>query len=172
MAFDPQPTLHGDGIVLRPLREADREPLRQAAADPLIWEQHPDDRHRPERFAVYFDGALAAGSALVIAEPGGRLIGSSRYGPDRVRPGSGAVEIGWTFLTRDHWGGRTNAEVKRLMIGHAFTAHDEVVFLVGTENLRSRRAVEKLGARLDDEHVDLDGLPHVAYRLTRDAWTG
>jgi len=170
VTFDWQPTLRGDGIVLRPLREADREPMRLAASDPLIWEQHPDDRHLPERFNDYFEGALACRSALTILDNQGRVIGCSRYGPDRVGGDSGAIEIGWTFVTRDHWGGRTNGQIKRLMIDHAFTAHDEVLFRVATTNLRSRRAVEKLGARLGGEHMELYGTPHVVYWLTRDAW--
>ena len=39
--FDLQPTLVGETITLLPLRADDFESLYEAAADPLLWEQHP-----------------------------------------------------------------------------------------------------------------------------------
>jgi RimJ/RimL family protein N-acetyltransferase len=65
-----------------------------------------------------------------------RLIGSSRY--YGFEPGLSEIEIGWTFLSRSHWGGRANREVKRLMLDHAFTFVDTVVFWVGDQNWRPR----------------------------------
>ena len=161
-----QPTLRGSGLILRPMAEADRVPLGWAAADPFIWAQHPEpDRWTPEGFARYFDGGLASRGALVVAEAdGGRLIGSSRYAahdPDARR-----VEIGWTFLIRELWGGPTNRAVKRLMLDHAFHHVDAVVFRIGAANLRSRRAVEKIGARLDGAAP----YDHVVYRLDASDW--
>ena len=55
------------------------------------------------------------------------------------------IEIGWTFLARSHWGGRANREVKRLMLDHAFTFVDTVIFWVGHENWRSQGAMTKIG---------------------------
>ena len=73
----------------------------------------------------------------------GRLIGSSRYyGYDRELS---EIEIGWTFLARSHWGGATNREVKRLMLDHAFTFVDAVMFWVGEKNWRSQGAMTKIG---------------------------
>jgi RimJ/RimL family protein N-acetyltransferase len=141
-----QPTLTGNLVELRPLRADDFDELYAAAADPLIWEQHPDpDRWREDAFRAYFDDHLASGGALAIVDRGtGSLIGATRYAnfdPDRSE-----VEIGWTFLARPYWGGTYNADLKRLMLEHAFQSVGTVVFLVGEHNVRSRRAVEKLGA--------------------------
>ena len=73
----------------------------------------------------------------------GRLIGSSRYhGYDA---GRSEIEIGWTFLVRSHWGGATNREVKRLMLDHAFSFVDTVIFWVGENNWRSQGAMTKIG---------------------------
>jgi RimJ/RimL family protein N-acetyltransferase len=162
-----QPTLSGYGLHLRPLTPADRAALGSAASDPLIWEQHPEpDRWTEAGFARYFDGALASGGALVILEEGtGRMIGSSRY--DAHDAEARQVEIGWTFLLRDHWGGPTNRAVKRLMLDHAFDHVDTVAFRIGAANLRSRRAVEKLGATLRGTAPD----DHVVYHLTSDGWS-
>jgi N-acetyltransferase len=75
--------------------------------------------------------------------PTSRLIGSSRYyGYDA---GRSEIEIGWTFIARSHWGGTTNREVKRLMLDHAFTFVDTVIFWVGEQNWRSQGAMTKIG---------------------------
>jgi N-acetyltransferase len=146
VTFDLQPVLTGELIELRPLAPADWEPLFAAASDPLIWEQHPEnDRYREEVFRRFFDGALASKGAFAIVErKSGRIIGSSRYcNLDREHS---EVEIGWTFLERAFWGGAFNRELKSLMLEHAFRFVDRVVFVVGETNLRSQKALGKIGA--------------------------
>ena len=146
LQLDLQPHLAGELVELRPLRADDYDALYAAASDPLIWELHPDDRWREDVFRDFFAQHLASGGALVILDRAdGAVIGTSRYhGYDAER---GEVEIGWTFLVRSHWGGTVNAEVKQLMLGHAFRSVERVVFLAAVGNIRSRRAIEKLGAR-------------------------
>ncbi|HZO34118.1 MAG TPA: GNAT family N-acetyltransferase [Gaiellaceae bacterium] len=141
-----QPILAGELVEARPLRADDFDELYRVAADPLLWEQHPQpDRWRREVFRAYFDDHLASGGALAIVDRAtGALIGATRY--DSLDAARSEVEIGWTFLARPYWGGAYNADLKRVMLEHAFRAVDTVVFLIGEENLRSRRAVEKLGA--------------------------
>ena len=79
--------------------------------------------------------------------------------------------IGYTFLARSHWGGTANAQMKRLMLHHAFTDVPAVLFTVAERNLRSRRAVEKLGAELAGaEDAPRWGQIHVMYRLTPQLW--
>jgi RimJ/RimL family protein N-acetyltransferase len=153
MRPDLQPTLTGETVELRPLRAGDFEELAAAAADPLIWEQHPEpDRGTPAKFRAYFDDHLASGGALVVVDRAtGALVGASRYVHDAE---GGEIEIGWTFLVRSRWGGETNGEVKQLMLEHAFRFADTVIFKIGADNTRSRRAVEKLGARLLGERDD------------------
>ena len=121
-----------------------------AAADPEIWKLHPaPDRYTEEVFRTYFDGAIACGSAFAFVDrESGQIIGSSRY--HGLDPVASEIEIGWTFLARDYWGGSYNAEIKQLMLEHAFQYVDTVVFWVGETNLRSRRAVEKIGGVLRD----------------------
>jgi len=172
--MDLQPTLTSAAVALRPLRADDWDALFAVASDPAIWALHPaHDRWQEQVFRAFFADALASGGALVAADPAtAAVIGSSRYGRDRA--GAGEVEIGWTFLARSHWGGATNAAMKTLMIGHALTGFDRVVFLVGENNLRSRRALEKIGAVLTDreERSVLAGQPmrHVIYAIDRAAF--
>jgi N-acetyltransferase len=172
--LDRQPVLEGEHVRLHPLRETDWDALFAVASDPLIWEQHPaHDRWREPVFRAFFDDALANKGALVaIDKASGAVIGSSRYqGLDEANGGS--VEIGWTFLARSHWGGRTNHEMKRLMLAHALASVAECRFLVGETNTRSRRALERIGARLTDrseERIMAGGevIPHLTYVITRD----
>ena len=163
--MDRQPVLRGDLLVLRPLRPDDWDALFAVAADPLIWEQHPaSDRWREDVFREFFRVAMESGGALVaIDRRDGRIIGSSRYhGYD---PAASEVEVGWSFLARSHWGGRYNGEMKRLMLRHAFASVERVVFIIGPENLRSRRAVEKIGGVLEGTRLDDTGRECVVYAI-------
>ena len=165
-AFDLQPTLKGDLLELRPLRAEDFHDLHAVAADPLIWEQHPvRDRYREEVFREFFREALESGGTLIAIDARqGQVIGSSRFhGYDT---GKSEIEIGWTFLARPYWGGVYNGEMKRLMIEHAFRFVNSVIFLVGPENLRSQRAVEKIGGVRVGSRADTGGRNSLVYRIT------
>ncbi len=137
--------LRGKLLTLRPLRSEDFQDLYAVASDPLIWEQHPQpDRYEIEVFTEFFRGAMECGGALLACgADDGQVVGSSRF--DNYDQASSEVEIGWTFLARSHWGGNYNREMKHLMLLHAFRFVDNAVFLVGPDNLRSQRAVEKIG---------------------------
>ena len=109
--MDRQPVLEGESLLLRPLRAEDWDELYAVAGDPKVWELHPaSDRWKEDVFCAYFADALAQGGALaVIDKASGKIIGSSRM-QAHDPAGGGSVEIGWTFLGRDHWGGATNRE--------------------------------------------------------------
>jgi len=163
--FDPQPTLKSELVELRPLAGDDWGELYAVASDPLIWEQHPDsDRHEEAVFRRFFRDALASGGALAALDArSGRIIGSSRfhaYDAERSE-----VEIGWTFLARSHWGGAWNGEMKRLMLEHAFRFVDRVVLLVGPRNVRSQRAVEKIGGVRAGSRLDASGRESWVYEV-------
>ena len=164
--LDLQPTLRGELLELRPLRPEDFDALFAVASDPLIWEQHPNnDRWREPVFRQFFQEALASGGALLATDRAtGAVIGSSRYfGYDAA---AGVVEIGWSFLARACWGGRYNGEMKRLMLENAFRAVGRVIFVIGPENRRSQRAVEKIGGVRRAEPLVVRGQPKVVYELT------
>jgi RimJ/RimL family protein N-acetyltransferase len=142
--FELQPILEGELLRLRPLRPEDWDDLYAVASDPLIWEQHPiKDRYTEEVFK-----------------------GLSRFhGYDKEKS---EIEIGWTFLARSHWGGRYNTEMKTLMLQYAFRFVKNVIFLVGSQNVRSQRAVEKIGAvRVGSgPRPDGTGQDSLVYRIT------
>lgn len=163
---DLQPTLVGTLVELRPLRDTDWDALFAVASDKLIWEQHPSfDRYQEPVFREFFRGAMESQGAFVVLDRAtGAVIGSTRYyGFDAAKR---EVEIGWTFLARSHWGGKYNGEMKQLLLQHAFQFVDRVIFVIGRNNIRSRRAVEQIGGVLlaDESTRDAD---KVTYGISR-----
>jgi len=170
IAFDRQPTLTGALLQLRPLRADDWDALFAVASDPLLWAQHPDsDRYQEAVFRQFFADALSSGGALIAIERAtGEMVGSSRF--HGFDPDQSVIEIGWSLLARRCWGGRYNGEMKRLMLQHAFETVERVIFVIGPENRRSRRAVEKIGGVYTGTRLDAKGRERVVYELTRSAF--
>ena len=170
--FDLQPTLTGNSIYLRPLQIEDAEGLYKVASDPLIWEQHPSPmRYERAVFdAEIFQTGLASQSTLVAVDSKtNEIIGSSRYyDVDAKRR---EIAVGFTFLSRLHWGGLVNAEMKDLMLSHAFNWAKRVWFHVGIDNIRSQKAMEKIGGKLSHTAPrTLNGTPvmHCYYYIDAD----
>jgi N-acetyltransferase len=170
MPFNFQPLLVGTRLSLRPMVAEDHDLLFAVASDPLIWALHPDpSRAEISGFDRFFAESLASGGALVATDnTSGNVIGASRYYDFDVA--ASEVAIGYTFLARSHWGGVFNAEMKRLMIEHACRQVAVIWFHVATTNLRSRRAMEKIGAHMAHEGerpVNGQMLPFLFYRIDR-----
>ena len=149
MKFDLQPTLVGARIWLRPLALEDFDPLFAAASDPLIWIQHPEsDRYQKGRCSsAYFRQCHESKGAFPIFESSsGKIIGSSGTGISLRR----ATKLRSAGLPGDEpfWGGIVRSRTQFLVSDHVPSR------LVGRssllrekENIRSRRALEKIGAR-------------------------
>jgi RimJ/RimL family protein N-acetyltransferase len=165
-----QPTLQDDQVILSPLKTAEFEELLAIASDPLIWAQHPNpNRWQREVFRTYFDGALASGGAFMIrSKAHGNAIGSTRFYDHDAQ--ASEIKIGYTFFSRNQWGSGTNQRVKRLMLDYAFQHVKHVIFQVGIQNIRSRIAMQRLGAQLiGEEEVAYFGEPpkkNVIFRIT------
>jgi N-acetyltransferase len=171
--MDPpmQPELADELVVLSPMQRSDWDAIFAVASDPEIWAIHPSrNRWREPVFREYFEEAMASRGAMIVRDAAtGDVIGGSRY--DTSNADAGEIEIGWSFLARSHWGGSYNRSVKRLMLANAFAAgYKRAIFLVGAENLRSRRAMEKIGGVLLDrtKTVVREGtaFEHVIYAIT------
>jgi len=147
MLANLQPILESDLLWLRPLKQSDFKELYAIASNPLIWEQHQNkDRYTSENFTKFFNDSINSKCALVIIDTKtDKLIGSSRF--KIISDEDKVVEIGWSFLGIDYWGGYYNRVFKKLMVDHALHYFSNVVFYVNSKNFRSQRAMEKLGAR-------------------------
>lgn len=172
--FDLQPRLENDLLLLRPLLEEDFDGLYKVASDPLLWEQHPaSDRYKKDVFeALFRDAMLSKGAFAVVDKKTGQIIGSTRF--HRIPEVQNAVEIGWTFLTREYWGGLYNRSMKYLMMEYAFNYVDNVLFYIGESNMRSQKAVEKIGGvrivSLEDKILDARSTAAVIYKITKQEW--
>jgi RimJ/RimL family protein N-acetyltransferase len=116
-------------------------------------------------FREFFRAALESGGALISLDAkDGRVIGSSRF--HGYKKEKREIKIGWTSLARSHWGGISNREMKQLMLRHAFRFVDNVLFVVGQQNVRSQRAVEKIGGVRVGSRPDSRGHESFVYRIT------
>lgn len=169
LSFDLQPILKGELVTLRPLRLEDFDELYSVASDRLIWEQHPArDRYKEDVFKAFFGESLESGGALIATDSNhGHIIRSSRF--HGYSKEQNEIEIGWTFLARQYWGGSYNGEMKRLMLQHAFRFVDTVIFLIGSLNVRSQRAIEKIGGVRSGSRVDMNGRESFVYQIKRSA---
>ena len=156
-----QPTdLKNNLVWLEPLKQAHFEELYLVASDPLIWEQHPNpDRYKLDAFTNYFKGAMESGGAFIIRDTlSGKALGSSRY--CAYDAANKEIQIGYTFFARSCWGKSINKEVKTLMLNHAFNYVDKVAFYVGANNIRSQKAMERIGGiKIREEVVAYFGEP-------------
>lgn len=169
--FNRQAILEDDIIRLLPLKEENFEILYQVASDPLIWEQHPNkDRYLREVFQNFFKGAIESGGAyLIIDKEINKVIGSTRFYDTEE---DDAIAIGYTFYARDHWGGRYNPSAKKLMIDHALENYGATIFHIGANNIRSQKAIERLGAKkIGEQEVAYYGEPaklNFIYRIGKE----
>jgi RimJ/RimL family protein N-acetyltransferase len=173
MTFNTQPILEDSLVHLRPLLPEDIEPLWAVASDPLMWDQHPAKRHQRDVYEKLFADSIASKGAMVIIDKAtGKIIGSSRYlWPEGVTT---VIEIGYSYLARAYWGGIYNSAVKTLILNHAFNTFDTVIFYIAKQNMRSRKAVEKIGG----EQIFITEYPQlvrkseadVTYRIKREVW--
>ena len=156
-----QPTdLKNNLVWLEPLKQAHFEELYLVASDPLIWEQHPNpDRYKLDAFTNYFKGAMESGGAFIIRDTlSGKALGSSRY--CAYDAANKEIQIGYTFFARSCWGKSINKEVKTLMLNHAFNYVDKVAFYIGANNIRSQKAMERIGGiKIREEVVAYFGEP-------------
>ncbi len=146
MAFDFIPDLSDGVISISLLNKNDFELLYEVASDKLLWAGHPSkNRYKRNIFKQWFDDALSSNHALKISETKtGKIVGSSRY--YEYDSEKKEVAIGYTFIGRAYWGGETNKRVKKMMIDHAFETVNKIWLHADPTNIRSQKAIKKLGA--------------------------
>ena len=175
MSISIQPILENEKVILYPLKEQDFEELYTAAADPKIWEQHPNkDRWKKEIFTNYFEGAMQSKGAFKIVDKTTRhVIGSTRFYDYNEQDDS--ILIGYTFYAAAYWGKGINMSVKKLMLDYIFQCVSTVYFHIGSNNLRSQIAIGRLGTtKVGEEDVAYFGEEsklNYVYRLSKKEWS-
>lgn len=174
MNFSIQPTLENENYKLTPLQQGNFEVLYKVASDPEVWAMHPNkERYKKEVFQNFFTGALESkGAFLIVDKRSGEVLGSTRfYDYDGENK---SILIGYTFYGTSSWGKTINAQVKKLMLDYIFHYVDQVVFHVGRENIRSVKAMEKLGAeKIGEEEIAYFGEEskiNSIFQIKKDDW--
>lgn len=165
MTFDPKADLNGATLSLRQMQANDWDAVYAEASKPALWAGHPaTDRWQEPAFRAIFEGGLANPDGCYVIHQKDRdaVVGITRY----YGTTDTETRIGYTFVALDLWGTGVNAELKKLMLDHAFTALERVYFDIGAENWRSRKAVEKLGAALSTS----DDPDKAVYVLDKSTW--
>jgi RimJ/RimL family protein N-acetyltransferase len=181
--FDNPPVLDGELVRMEPLAERHREPLRSALSDHAVWRWVKiDAASDPALFDGWFDQALANVAAraefafATVRREDGAAIGSSRY--LALRPDDRGLEIGWTLVSRQAWGGGPNSEAKLLMLEHAFERLGcaRVEFKTDALNERARAALAALPSRFEgifQKHMLMHGgrwRDSAWYAITDEEW--
>ena len=174
MKFSIQPKLENDSLQLLPLAESDFERLFNVASDPEVWAMHPSkERYKRDVFQNFFKGALQSkGAFLIIDKETTAVLGSTRFYDYDENDES--ILIGYTFYGTKFWGKNINASVKKMMLDYIFQFVEKVIFHVGKENIRSQKAMERLGAeKIREEEIAYFGeLPktNVIFEIKKENW--
>ena len=156
-SFDPKPVvLTGRHVRLEPLAAMHAAALFAAGRDPEVHRYLLDEPPATEAdVAATIAAALAAAAAgtqvpfVILHLASGRVAGTTRYLD--LRRDHRALEIGYTWLAPEFQRTAVNTEAKYLLLRHAFETLGAVRVQLKTDerNARSRRAIERLGARFE-----------------------
>ena len=183
MEFRPPVTLDARYVQLVPLTHGHARALAHAGTDPEIWRwMRYGYLGNLETMAGTIDKMLAwqaEGTDLAFAillKPSLTPVGMTRYlGIDRDNQ---VVEVGGTWLARSLWRTPVNTDGKRAMLSNAFDREgcERVQLKTDVRNVRSQRAIERLGAVREGilrHHIRLqDGTyrDSVIYGILRSEW--
>jgi RimJ/RimL family protein N-acetyltransferase len=155
MPWPPEVTLEGEHAALVPLTADHAEALAEAVKDGELWKLWYTTVPAPEEMAQMIAERIewrAQGGWLpftVIERASGEPVGMTNY--MRIDPRTPRVEIGGTWYRRRVQRTPLNTECKLMLLTHAFETLNctSVEFRTHVLNHQSRRAIERLGAKLD-----------------------
>ena len=151
MTIEPV-TLRGLSVQLEPMRADHIDALTRVGLEPELWRwtqtfiATPDDM---SRYVLQALDELSRGIALpfvIVAQPRGEVVGSTRYGS--VDLANRRLEIGWTWIAPPYQRTAINTEAKLLLLTHAFErlGTNRVELKTDALNQKSRTAIARLGA--------------------------
>lgn len=155
MQFDLSPTLENEYLLLSPLTLENYESLISVASQEKLVQYSPSDIYTPETLRKYVSIALAQKEMqtsipfIVFDKKKQHYAGSSRF--MNINRKNKVLEIGSTWIGKEFQGSGLNTQMKHLMVHHAFDVmgFEKIEFRIDERNIRSRKAVEKLGGILE-----------------------
>jgi len=147
--------LENSTLRLEPLTESHVKQMRALGSDTDVWRWYTADLSTPDALEAWmmnrFDESQRAEkmSYAVILKETGKVIGSSSYG--HIDWQEKGIEVGWTWLDKPYIGSGLNKHMKFLMLHHAFEtmAIERLELRTDETNVRSRKAMERIGASFD-----------------------
>lgn len=175
--------LEGEKIKLIPLEKSHKAELLKAASDGKLWELWFTSVPSSENIGNYIEHALKQKEKgiefpfVVIDKKNRELIGSTRY--YNIQPEHRRLEIGYTWYAKKNQRTGINTESKLLLLKYAFECLNciAVQFMTNWYNMRSRAAIERLGAKQDgvlrNHRLNTDGTyrDSVVYSITNQEWS-
>jgi RimJ/RimL family protein N-acetyltransferase len=154
MFFEVNPVLlSGESVRLEPLSQEHAQGLFNRGQERDDWAYMPracfvdlpDTRQWIDE-ALHMPGQIPF---AIVETAKNKPIGSTRF--LNIRPEHRSLEIGWTWLGREWQRTAVNTEVKSLLLCHAFERLGclRVEFKTDGRNMRSQRALERIGATLE-----------------------
>ena len=144
-------TLTGKHVTLAPLSQDHRSDLEEAVRDGDLHRLWYTTVPAPETVGAEIGRRLSLPDMqpFAVLAPDGKAVGMTTY--MNIDASHRRVEIGSTWVRRAAQRGPLNTEAKLLLLSHAFDALDciAVEFRTHFLNHQSRRAIERLGAKLD-----------------------
>lgn len=148
------PALIGEHVQLLPLTRAHAPDLVRAASDGELWNLRVTSVPDADRVAAYVQRALdeqheGRALAYVVLDASGEVVGSTRC--CHIDWSLPRLEIGYTWYAQRVQRTALNTEAKLMLLQQAFERFGCVAVELRThaQNLRSRAAIERLGATLD-----------------------
>ena len=155
MTINFEPVLENEIVRLTPLTLENYKDLSPVASQEKLVQYSPSDIYTAESLKHYVMRALEEKKGkrsiplLIFDKRKKQVAGSTRYMNLQIR--NKVLEIGSTWIGQEFQGSGLNSEMKHLMLDHAFNTMDfeKVEFRIDERNIRSRKAVEKLGGVLE-----------------------
>ncbi|UPW84781.1 GNAT family N-acetyltransferase [Lysinibacillus sp. Ag94] len=174
--------LENEVVLLKPLEQQDTQGLLEAASYPEIWPHMSTTIEKMLDVNNFVDKALATKREktefpfVIVDKKSGQIIGSTRFMD--IDETHKRLEIGTTWITPAFWRTAINTNCKYLLLQYCFEVLNlqRVQIKTDHENLRSQKAIERLGATkegvLRNHMVRKDGtIRHtVMYSITLQEW--
>lgn len=148
-------SVEGDYVSVVPLAMEHHDDLVEAASDGELYRLWYTKVPEPENIRVEITRRLelrTAGSMLpfaIVERASGKAVGMTTY--MNIDAANRRLEIGSTWCRQSVQRSPLNTECKLLLLQHAFEKLDCICVEFRTHfmNVQSRRAIERLGAKLD-----------------------
>lgn len=174
--------LENERVLLIPFEDERKNELKEIIFDDKIWTYMGMKMKTEADFANYISDTISQKANgicypfLIIDKKNGKVAGSTRYG--YLNTLSQKCEIGWTWYGVAYQGTGLNKACKYELLEFGFESigFRRIQFSADLENIRSQRAIEKLGAKKEgvfrNNYIDADGNSRtdVYFSIIKEEW--